>query len=69
VYEQERRPVTAFEPADPGAAVLQTALVEPNGKNWRARHPNRLFWVHYELDGDKAGRLMSPVLHPEELET
>jgi hypothetical protein len=28
-----------------------------------------IFLDDYELDGDKAGRVKSPVLHPEELET
>jgi hypothetical protein len=69
VDEQQGRPLTALERPDPGAAALVEPLLEARQKNRRIRHVDRLFSDDYELDGDKAGRLMSPVLHREELET
>ena len=69
VDQQEGWPLAALEGADPGPAPLVEPFLEARQKNRRIRHVNRLFSDDYELDGDKAGRLMSLVLHPEELET
>jgi len=70
VHEQERRPVPAFERPDPHPAPLIPTLLEPLQENRRIRHPDRLSWADYELDGDKAGRVKKcPVLRREELET
>ena len=69
VDQQERRPETAFEDPDPRSTALVEARVEALEKIRRIRHPDRLFSVHYEWHGDKAGRVKLPVLRPKELET
>jgi hypothetical protein len=69
VDEQQGRACPALERPDPGPAALVEPLFEARQKNRRIRHVDRLFSDDYELDGDKAGRLMSLALHPEELES
>ena len=70
VDEQQRRPLPALERANHGPSPLVEPFFESCQKNRRIRHVDRLFSGDYECDGDKAERrVMSFVLHPEELET
>ncbi len=70
VYEQQARALPALEGADHRPAPLVEPFLEAPQKNRRIRHVDRLFWDENECDGDKAERrVMSFVLHREELET
>ena len=68
MHEEQRRPLAAHERPDPGAAVLVDPLVETGQKVRRIRHVDRLWFDHYEFDGDKAGGMRSPALRPDKLE-
>jgi hypothetical protein len=69
VDQQERRSVASLEDANPRPTPLVEARLEALQKIRRIRHPDRLFWVHYEWHGDKAGRVKSPGLRRKKLET
>jgi hypothetical protein len=68
VDEQQGWPVPALEGSDQGPTPLIEPLFEAREKNRRIRHVDRLFSDDYELDGDKAGRVIDPVLDRKELE-
>ena len=70
VDEQQGRPLPALEGANHRPAPLVEPFFEALQENHRIRHVDRLFSEENECDGDKAERrVMSFVLHREELET
>jgi len=66
VDQEERRALpAALEDADPRPAALVEAAIEPVEQVRRIRHPDLLFYVNYEFDRHKAGRVKIPVLLPQ----
>ena len=69
VNEQERPALSALEDADPRPTVRDPALRQPRQQLRRIRHPDRLFFVHCECDGDRTGRVKITALRRKELDT